>query len=60
MVQVMMIAGTISMFVAGFAAWYSMWHRRAASYFEAVPVRKGRPVYVLRRDVSVDDSIRRP
>jgi hypothetical protein len=60
MVQVMMIAGAIGVFVTGFATWYAMWHRRAAACFETVPVRAGRSVYVLRHDVSVDDSIRRP
>ena len=33
-----MVLGAVGMFVAGFVAWYTMWHRRMATAFERVPV----------------------
>jgi hypothetical protein len=43
MAMITLIVGSVGLFAAGFAAWYTIWHRRAAS-FERVPVRTGRSV----------------
>jgi uncharacterized iron-regulated membrane protein len=51
MAQITMIIGSIALFVAGFFAWYTLWHRRAESAFERVPVGSRRGVHPLRRDV---------
>lgn len=54
--MITLIVGSLSFFVAGFAAWYTLWHRRLASSFERVPVRvgrSGRSVHVLREDVEL-------
>jgi uncharacterized iron-regulated membrane protein len=40
MAQITMIIGLIALFVAGFVAWYTLWHRRVESAaFQRVPVR---------------------
>jgi hypothetical protein len=41
MIEVAVIAGSVGVFVAGFGAWYTFWHRRLASSVERVPVRTG-------------------
>ncbi|HEX3333767.1 MAG TPA: hypothetical protein VHS57_05460 [Acidimicrobiales bacterium] len=51
--MITLIIGSIAFFVAGFAAWYTLWHRRLESSFERVPVRTGRSVHVLRQDVDL-------
>jgi hypothetical protein len=42
--MITLIVGSVGLFAAGFAAWYTIWHRRAAASFERVPVRTGRSV----------------
>ena len=59
MAEVAVIAGSISVFAAGFAAWYTLWHRRLASSFERVPVRSGRTAYLLREGVVLEGTRRR-
>ena len=46
MAMITLIVGSVGLFVAGFAAWYTIWHRRVAASFERVPVRTGRSVRV--------------
>ena len=54
----MLIAGSAVLFVAGFVAWYTIWHRRVESSFERVPVRAGRSAPVQREGVRPDDRTR--
>ena len=49
-----LIIGSIAFFVASFAVWYTIWHRRVEAAFERVPVESGRSVHVLRRDAHLD------
>lgn len=51
MAEVTVILGSAGLFVAGFLAWYTMWHRRAATAFEPVPVGTARSVHVARPGV---------
>jgi hypothetical protein len=39
MAQIAVIAGSVGLFVAGFATWYALWHRRLASSVERVRMR---------------------
>jgi len=45
---IVLILGCVGVFVAAFAAWYALWHRRVDGSFEKVQVGTNRPVYVLR------------
>jgi uncharacterized iron-regulated membrane protein len=54
MAQIAMIIGSIALFVAGFLAWYTLWHRRVDSALKRVPVGGRRTVHPLRQDVSQD------
>ena len=47
MAEITLIAGSVGLVVAGFAAWYTIWHRRISS-FQRLPVRARRLVHVLR------------
>ena len=58
MAEISMIVGSVGLVVAGFAAWYALWHRRVESSFERVPVRAGRSVHVLREGVDPADFTR--
>ncbi len=58
MAVVTLIVGSLTLFVAGFATWYAIWHRRVESAFERVPVASGRAVHVLRRDVFLEGDTR--
>jgi hypothetical protein len=59
MAVIMLILGTVGVFVAGFVAWYTMWHRRMATAFERVPVSTDRSAQVVRRGAEIPgDSIR--
>jgi hypothetical protein len=46
-----LIVGSVGLFVAGFVAWYTLWRLRLASRLERVPVKSGRPLYVLHEGV---------
>jgi hypothetical protein len=50
MAEITVVLGSVGLFVAGFVAWYTMWHRRAATAFETVPVGSARSAHVVRRD----------
>ena len=49
MAEIVVILGAPGTFVAGFVAWYTMWHRRMATAFERVPVGTARSALVVRR-----------
>ena len=42
MAEITVILGSIGLFVAGFVAWYTLWHRRVATSFERVRVGSAR------------------
>jgi hypothetical protein len=48
MAQITLIVGAAALFVAGMLAWFTLWHRRAASSFQRVRVESGRPRVVRR------------
>jgi hypothetical protein len=48
MAEITVILGSAGLFVAGFIAWYTMWHRRAATAFERVPVGTARSAHMVR------------
>ncbi len=48
MAEITVIAGSLGLFVAGFVAWYTMWHRRAAAALQRVPVGSVRSTPVVR------------
>ena len=54
MAQITMIVGSVGLFVAGFVAWYTLWHRRVRPAFERARVGSGRNVHLLRRDPRED------
>ena len=58
MAEISLLVGSVGLVVAGFAAWYTIWHRRVESSFERVPVRAGRSVHVLREGVDPDADTR--
>jgi hypothetical protein len=49
-----LIIGSLCLFLAVFATWYAVSHRRMASCFERVPVGSGRAVHVLRKGVTLE------
>lgn len=51
MATLSLIIGSVALFAAGFAVWYTIWHRRVEAAFERVPVESGRSVHVLREGV---------
>ena len=51
MFEMAVVGGSAGVFVAGFAAWYTLWHRRLAASFERVPVHAGRTAYLVRDGV---------
>jgi hypothetical protein len=55
MAQIAIIIGAAALFVGGFFAWYTLWHRRLESAFERVPVADRRAAHLVRRD-SVEDN----
>jgi hypothetical protein len=57
MTQVTLIVGSVGLFVAGFTAWYTLWHRKVESCFERVPVSTRRNVHLVRRDVALDEAL---
>jgi hypothetical protein len=48
MAVITLIVGSVGLFVAGFAAWYTISRQRLASRVERVPVKSGRPLDVVR------------
>ena len=56
MVEVMVIAGALVIFAAGFVSWYALWHRRLAASFERVPVRADRHAFVVRDGIVLDTT----
>ena len=58
MATLTLIIGSITLFAGVFATWYTVWHLRIESRFERIPASDGRPVYVLRRGVSLGDDAR--
>ena len=46
------------LFIAGFVAWYTLWHRRVATAFERVPVGADRSALVVRRGVELPGNTR--
>ncbi len=54
MIVAIVVAGVV--FVAGFAGWYTFWHRRMASAFERVRVRADRSALVVRRGAEIPAS----
>ena len=58
MAEITLIVGSVGLVVAGFAAWYTVWHRKVESSFERVPVRSARSAHVLRQGVDPDDPAR--
>ena len=49
MVDISVILVAVASFIAGFVAWYTLWHRRMAAAFERVPVGADRSALVVRR-----------
>jgi hypothetical protein len=48
MAVITLIVGSVGLFVAAFAAWYTVWHRRFESRVERVPVKSVRSPRVRR------------
>ncbi len=53
MAEITVVLGSVGLFVAGFVAWYTVWHRRVTAAFEQVPVGADRSVHVLRRGIEL-------
>jgi hypothetical protein len=51
-----LVAG--GLFIAGFVAWYTMWHRRVATAFERVAVGTDRSALVVRRGADLPGNRR--
>jgi hypothetical protein len=58
MAEIVMILGAAGLFVAGFVAWYTMWHRRMETAFERVPVGTDRSALVVRRGADLPGNSR--
>jgi len=57
MAMITLIVGSVGAFVAGFVAWYTLWHRRLEASFEKVAVGTGRSAHVLRKGVSLGGGV---
>ena len=57
MAEIMVILGSVGLFVAGCTAWYAVWHRRVSATFEQVPVRTARSAHVVRRADERTDTL---
>jgi hypothetical protein len=49
MAEIAVILVAAGLFIAGFVAWYTMWHRRMAAAFDRVRVGTDRSAPVVRR-----------
>jgi hypothetical protein len=58
MVDITVILVAVGSFIAGFVAWYTLWHRRMAAAFERVPVGADRSALVLRRGADLPGTSR--
>jgi hypothetical protein len=56
MATLTLIIGSIALFAASFATWYTVWHLRIESRFERIPVAEGRSAHVLRKGVLLGDN----
>jgi hypothetical protein len=56
MAEIAVILGAVGTFVAGFVAWYTIWHLRMATTFERVPVGTARSALVVRRGAEFPGS----
>ena len=48
MAEVTVIVSAVGLFVVGFVARYTVWHRRVATAFERVPIGTVRSAHVVR------------
>jgi hypothetical protein len=55
-IAVILVGG--GLFIAGFVAWYTLWHRRMVAAFERVPVGADRSVLVVRRGADLPGNRR--
>jgi hypothetical protein len=55
-ITAILVAG--GFFIAGFVAWYAMWHGRTAAALKRVPVRAARSALVVRRGADLPDNTR--
>lgn len=53
MAEIAVILVAAGLFIAGFVAWYTMWHRRMAAAFERVRVGTDRSAPVVRRSADL-------
>ena len=58
MAEIVAIVVAAGLFIAGFVAWYTMWHRRMAASFERVRVGSGRSASVVRRGAALPGTKR--
>jgi hypothetical protein len=55
-ITAILVAGAL--FIAGFVAWYTLWHRRMVTAFERVPVGADRSALVVRRGADLPGNTR--
>ena len=55
-ITAILVAG--GLFIAGFVAWYTMWHRRMAAAFERVRVGEDRSALVVRHGADLPGTTR--
>ena len=58
MAEIMWIAGSVALFVAGCVSLSTVWRRRAEASLQRVPVRAERTVDVQRAGIQLDDRDR--
>jgi hypothetical protein len=55
-ITAILVAG--GLFIAGFVAWYTLWHRRMAAAFERVAIGVDRSALVVRRGADLPGNTR--
>jgi hypothetical protein len=55
-ITAILVAG--GLFIAGFVAWYTLWHRRMAAAFERVTIGVDRSALVVRRGADLPGNTR--